>query len=275
MEVLLAYDHPRWEEKQLTRSLEGLGATVSTLNVARKPLEAGAGCVVVRPVSMYRAYYTSLYFHHRGATTINRPDVIRLAGDKVETLLTLSSRGIPVPRSVVALTGEAALEAGRRLGYPLVDKPPIGSWGRLVSLVKDWEAHRDIVEHRDMLPSPQLQVHLVQEFVEPRGVDVRCLYVFGDVPACMVRRAPQGEWRSNVARGAEVEAYKDPEVVEIAARAGDAVGGGVVSIDILPGGSSPVVNEVNGVPEFRGLTRATGLDIPRIIAGGVLAECRR
>ncbi|MEB3861681.1 MAG: RimK family alpha-L-glutamate ligase [Desulfurococcales archaeon] len=275
MEVLLAYDHPRWEEKELARGLREAGARVSMLNVARQPLSGSPGCVLVRPVSMYRAYYTSLYYSSTGSTTVNRPEVIRAAGDKVETLLLLSGRGIPVPRSMIALTGEAALAAGEAIGYPLVDKPPIGSWGRLVSLVRDPGAHRDIVEHRDMIPSPQLQVHIVQEVVEPVGVDVRCLYVFGEVPACMVRRAPRGEWRSNVARGAGVEPFSGGEAAELAARAGDAVGGGVVSVDILPGSGGMVVNEVNGVPEFRGLARASGLDIPGIIASAIVSWCRR
>ncbi len=275
MEVLLAYDHPRWEEKELARGIREAGARVAMLNVARQPLSGRPECVLVRPVSMYRAYYTSLYYTSMGSPTVNGPEVIRAAGDKVETLLLLSRKGVPVPKSMFALTGEAALVAGESMGYPLVDKPPIGSWGRLVSLVRDQGAHRDIVEHRDMIPSPQLQVHIVQEVVEPLGADVRCLYVFGEVPACMIRRAPPGEWRSNVARGAVVEDYASEEAAELAASAGDAVGGGVVSVDILPGRGGMVVNEVNGVPEFRGLTRASGLDIPGIIARAVVSECRR
>ncbi len=274
MEAAIAYDHPRWEEKQLAQALKGIGVRVHMVNTTRSPLQASMDCVVVRNIALHRAYYTALHVEYSGGRPINRPSTIRISGDKIETLLLLSSRGIPVPKTLIALTGEAAIQAGRVIGYPLVDKPPTGSWGRLVSLVKDPVHHRDIVEHRDMLQNPQLRVHLVQEYIDAGGADIRCLYAGGEIVACMTRKAHGGEWRSNVARGARVEPYHKAEAMELAYKAAEAVGGDVVSIDILPGSSGFVVNEVNGVPEFRGLASLVGNRVIESVAKAVMNACK-
>ncbi|MEB3780885.1 MAG: lysine biosynthesis enzyme LysX, partial [Desulfurococcales archaeon] len=65
------------------------------------------------------------------------------------------------------------------------------------------------------------------------------------------------------------------EAIELAARAAEAVGGGLVSIDLLESQRGLLVNEVNGVPEFRGLTATIGRGILEGIARGITRACRR
>ena len=55
-------------------------------------------------------------------------------------MLALDAAGLPQPVTVVALSAEAALDAIEEIGYPVVLKPAVGSWGRLLARVNDRDA---------------------------------------------------------------------------------------------------------------------------------------
>src|SRR5207247_10418389 len=104
-------------------------------------------------------------FEHYGVPTVNRYEVVALCGDKVLASLRLEEAGVPTPRTVVALTPEAALKALDEIGYPAVLKPPIGSWGRLMAKVDDAEEAEQIIEHKRALGSPHHSILYVQEII--------------------------------------------------------------------------------------------------------------
>lgn len=278
-EVELLYDVPRLEEKLILKALRSLGVEVRPTNVKSTPLswsEAPAPIALVRPVSMQRAVYAASVREAAGVRAINGSAAILLAGDKVLTLGRLKRAGLRFPETLVAFSAEAAEKAGAIIGYPAIDKPPVGSWGRLVALVKDSQCLRSVVEHRELLPSQTARTHVIQRYVDGGRVDYRVLVLGGEPLGAMVRVAREGEWRSNVARGGKAEKVElGDELSELAVKAAEAVGGEFVAVDLLRDGEAFLVNEVNGVPEFKGFMEATGVDVASRLAEYVKTVCRR
>src|SRR5437773_2107791 len=169
---------------------------------------------------------------------------------------------------------EAAMKALDEVGYPAVLKPPIGSWGRLMAKVDDPEEAEQIIEHKTALGSPMHSIFYVQEFVEKPDRDLRAFVVGDRIVAAMYRHSR--DWRTNAARGADPEGFTPTaEVSELALKAAEAVGGGVLAVDLMESPEGLVVHEVNPTPEFRALTTATGVDVAGAVVDYVLEVAKR
>jgi len=261
----LFYTVIRPEEKWILAAAEARGIPVERLadDQVTFPLVRNgfkSDLVLNRSVSHTRSLYALRFFEHYGVPTVNRFDVVSLCGDKVLTSLRLQEAGVPTPKTVVALTPEAALKALDEVGYPAVLKPPIGSWGRLMAKVDDREEAEQIIEHKSALGSPMHSVFYVQEYVEKPDRDLRVFVVGDAIVAAMYRRS--SDWRTNAHLGGTAEALSpDAELTELALRAAEAVGGGVLAVDLMEAPEGLVVHEVNHTPEFKALTGATGIDV--------------
>ncbi len=230
--------------------------------------------VLNRSVSHSRSLYALRFFEHYGVPTVNAYDVVEVCGDKVLASLRLSEAGIPTPKTVVALTPEAALKALDEVGYPAVLKPPIGSWGRLMAKVDDVEEAEQIIEHKTALGSPMHSIFYVQEYVAKPQRDLRAFVVGDELVAAMYRYSD--DWRTNASRGGIAEALTPtPEMAELAMRAASAVGGGVLAVDLMESSNGLVVHEVNPTPEFKALASATGIDVAGKIVDYVAEVARR
>lgn len=269
----------RPEEKWLLAAAEARGVPLQrlddaeiTFGLARPPDLPEV--VLNRSVSHTRALYAAWCFEHYGIRSINPAAVLELAGDKVRTSLRLSERGVPTPRTVVALTPEAGLDAIAEVGYPAVLKPAIGSWGRLMAKVDDPNQAVQLLEHKAALSSPVHSVVYAQEYIPKPDRDLRVFVIGGEAIAAMYRRS--SEWRTNTARGGSVEsAPLSGDLTDLALRAAEAVGGGVLAVDLMESPRGLLVHEVNPTPEFKGLTSATGTDVAgRIIDYARSAEAR-
>jgi [lysine-biosynthesis-protein LysW]---L-2-aminoadipate ligase len=255
----------RPEEKAILAAAEARGVAVERIDDGETTfgLERPAHLPTVvlnRSVSHTRSLYATRCFAHYGVPTVNDPDVVELAGDKIRTSLRLHERGIPTPRTVVALSPEAAMRAIEEIGYPAVLKPAIGSWGRLMAKVDDAEEAEQILEHKAALTSPLHSVVYVQEFVPKPDRDLRVFVVGEEVVAAMYRHSTG--WRTNAARGATTEAvHVTPELADLSLRAARAVGGGVLAVDLMESPNGLTVHEVNPTPEFKALSAATGVDV--------------
>lgn len=274
------YTIVRPEEKAILAAAAARGVAVEPLSDREVTfgLERPAGLpdvVVNRSVSHTRSLYATRAYAHYGVPTVNRPEVVELAGDKVLTSWRLAERSVPTPRTVVALSPEAALGALATVGYPAVLKPPVGSWGRLLARVRDEEEAVQVLEHKSALPSPVQSVVYVQEYVPKPERDLR-VFVVGDRAIAAMWRS-SSEWRTNAARGGTTTTAAEltPELSELAVRAAQAVGGGVLAVDILESPKGPVVNEVNPTPEFKALAAATGVDVAGAIVEYALEVGRR
>jgi [lysine-biosynthesis-protein LysW]---L-2-aminoadipate ligase len=261
----LFYTVIRPEEKWILEAAAARGMEVERLHdeeVTFPLIRNGfkADLVLNRSVSHSRSLYALRFFEHYGVPTVNPYDVVALCGDKVLASLRLAEAGIPTPRTVVALTPEAALKALDEIGYPAVLKPPVGSWGRLMAKVDDPEEAEQIIEHKSALGSPMHSIFYVQEYVDKPERDLRAFVVGDAIVAAMSRHSK--EWRTNAARGATAEPFvPTEEMTDLALRAARAVGGGVLAVDLMEGPEGLVVHEVNPTPEFRALTGATGVDV--------------
>lgn len=281
MQVELLYDMPRLEEKLLIESFRSRGLEVALTNVNTKPLligEAATEIALVRVISMQKALYSAAAREAAGAKAINSSKTLMLCGDKILTLSRLRARGVRVPRSMVVMGVESADLAFRQFPKPFVDKPPIGSWGRLVTLVRDVATWRSVLEHRQMMQSQQLRTHIVQEYIESGGRDIRVIVIGGEVVGAVLRRSVGDEWRSNVALGGKTEPYKvNGEIIELGIKAAETVEGEFISIDILQDRNDGqlYLNEVNGVPEFKGFMEATGINVADRFAKYLVEVMRR
>ncbi len=275
----LFYTIVRPEEKALLAAAEARGVAVDRLpdDELTFPLDPPAGLpdlVLNRSVSHTRATYAGRCYEHYGVRTVNAPDVVELAGDKIRASFRLRERGVPTPRTVVALSPEAALRAVEEIGYPAVLKPATGSWGRLMAKVDSAREAEQVIEHKTALGSPVHSVFYVQEFVPKPDRDLRAFVVGREVVAAMYRAS--ADWRTNAARGATTEpAPLTSELVELALRAADAMGGGVLAVDLMESPAGLVVHEVNPTPEFKALAAATGTDVAGRIVDYAVSEGRR
>jgi len=280
----------RVEEKLLITALEASGAAVQVVNddeltlpVADRPLGSSetlnlfpfqADVVLERSVSAARGIYALRILETHGYRTVNRYATAATCWDKLMTTAALAEAQIPQPRVQVAFTPESALAAIEAFGYPVVLKPVVGSWGRLLSKINDREAAETILEHKDVLGSYLHSIFYIQEYIAKPGRDIRA-FVVGDETICAIYRG-SSHWITNTARGGQASNCPvTPELNDLCQRAARAVGGGVLAIDVLEdAGRGFLVNEVNHTMEFRNSIHTTGVDIPARVVEYVLAVGR-
>jgi [lysine-biosynthesis-protein LysW]--L-2-aminoadipate ligase len=216
--------------------------------------------VLERCINHSRALHTLKILNDRGVRTVNTWDVANTCGDKLLTTNALIAHDVPTPRCYVAYTPESALEAIDRLGYPVVLKPAVGSWGRLLAKVNDRHAAEALLEHKQVLGSYHHSTFYIQEYVAKPGRDIRS-FVVGDETICAIYRTSR-HWITNTARGGLASNCPVTDALnDISRRAAAAVGGGVVAIDLFETDDGLTVNEVNYTMEFRNSIPATGVPI--------------
>lgn len=226
--------------------------------------------VLERCLHHSRALYALRILNQWGVRTVNTYEVALTCGDKINTTTALVAAGVPSPRTLIAFTPESALKAIETLGYPVVLKPAIGSWGRLLAKISDREAAEALLEHKDTLGSYQHAIFYIQEFVRKPARDIRS-FVVGDETICAIYRE-SSHWITNTARGGEARNCPvTPEIDRLSRAAARAVGGGVVAIDLLEHPDGMMVSEINYTMEFRNSIETTGVDIPGRIVDYVLA----
>jgi [lysine-biosynthesis-protein LysW]--L-2-aminoadipate ligase len=205
---------------------------------------------------------------------ISPHQTVATCGDKLLTNAVLQEAGVPIPRTLVAFAPQAALEAIEGMGYPVVLKPLLGSWGRLLAKVNDRDAAEAILEHKSTLGGYAHSVFYIQEYVDKPGRDIRTLVV-GDELVYAVYRS-SAHWITNTARGGESQLCPlTDEIVDLSLRAARAVGGGIVAVDLLESTNGQLlVNEVNHTPEFHGAMQATDANIAGKMVDHVLRVAR-
>lgn len=217
--------------------------------------------VLVRCLSHSHALYAARLLEEQGVKTVNSYEVIATCGDKILTTLALIEHGVPTPRTAIAFARESALAAVEEMGYPVVLKPPLGSWGRLMGKLNDREAAEALMEHKEALDKSQDVPFYVQDYIPKPGRDIRTLVVGNETVYAVYRSS--SHWITNTARGGHTSNLPiTPEIDCLSRAAAQAVGGGIVAVDILEDGDgSFLVNEVNHTPEFHGAMQATSADI--------------
>jgi [lysine-biosynthesis-protein LysW]--L-2-aminoadipate ligase len=268
MRIAVICSRVRVEEKRLIAALEGRNVDVERIDPRRLHIDlagdalGGYDGALVRCLSHTRAYYVTRWLQSVGVPALSPHETVRVCGDKLLTNMALEKAGVATPRTKLAFTPEAALEAIEEMGYPVVVKPLMGSWGRLLARINDRDAAEAVLEHKKSLGGYQHSVVYIQEYVEKPQRDIRS-FVIGDETIGAIYRM-SAHWITNTARGGEVaNCPVTPEIDELSRATAQAVGGGFVAIDLMeaPGGRL-LVGEANHTPEFRSCIDPTGVDIP-------------
>jgi [lysine-biosynthesis-protein LysW]--L-2-aminoadipate ligase len=265
----------RVEEKLLLEELERRGVNIIRLDDRELFMDLDkpwSNCDVVleRAINHLRALYVLRILNGWGVPTVNTYEVANTCGDKLLTSTALVNAGVPSPRTMMAFTPESALDAIDELGYPVVMKPAVGSWGRLLAKINDRDAAEAILEHKVTLGSFHHGAFYIQEYVNKPGRDIRA-FVVGDETICAIYR-DSPHWITNTARGGKASnCAVTPELDELCVRSARAVGGGVVAIDLFESERGLLVNEVNYTMEFRNSIDTTGVNIPARIVDYVMA----
>jgi [lysine-biosynthesis-protein LysW]--L-2-aminoadipate ligase len=269
------YTRLRKEEKWLLKEFESRSG-VETIqipdgknyfDITKKP--AQIDILFDRSISYSRGLYISRISEANGIPVVNSTRVAERCGDKYVTSQLLIQHGIPTPRVLMAFDQEAALKAVEELGYPCVLKPVVGSWGRLLAKVDNYQSAASIIEHKFSL-GVNHQVFYVQEYIQKPGRDIR-VFMAGEAPICAIYRSSDN-WITNTARGGiATKCILTDEIKDICQRTARVIGRGLLALDLFETESGLTVNEINHTMEFRNSIKTTGVDIPKKMVDYILA----
>ena len=270
--ICIVFDRLRTEEKLLQKNAEELGyetsmidAKITSFDTDSKPENFEFGDVVLeRCVSYYRGLHFTACLEFMDIPVINKFDVANTCGNKMITSMLLKKNNIPTPKTYFSFSAEAALENFENVGYPLVIKPIIGSWGRSVMPVKDKDTAEAVIENRQVTDGPQDRIYYLQEMIDRPPRDIRVITV-GDQAVSAMYRKSSGGFKTNIALGADPELCEiTKEIEDLCEKTSKAVGGGILGIDLMEDKKRGlVVHEVNNTVEFKGLVKVSKKNIPK------------
>ncbi len=281
MNVGVLYSRIRRDEKLLLSELRDRGHEVTKIDVRKErfgihePPAAfeGVDIVVDRCLATSRSRYVTRFVDAYDIPVVNDPETAAICADKARNSLALAEADIPTPATEVTFTKESAMESIEEFGYPCVLKPVIGSWGRLMAKIDSRDAAEAILEHKETLGHYEHKVFYIQEFVEKPGRDMRVVATDGEPVAAMARSSDH--WLTNAARGAETEAIEvTDEMADLVERASEAVGGGLLGVDLMETGDSYTVHEVNHTVEFKALNEVSTVDVPAAVVDWLESRVR-
>ncbi|WP_337860409.1 RimK family alpha-L-glutamate ligase [Ferroplasma sp.] len=258
--VTLIYDSIAWEEKEIIKKFQSEGINFNLINAKNNALNLTAdidieGPAFIRCLSSKRSLYYSYILESHGIKAVNSYKTFNIAGNKVFTTSYLYSNGIKTPETEVSFFHDNALETAGKMGYPLVFKPATGSWGRMISLLKDENIAETVFSMNDMVSENS---YYLQRYVERPPRDIRAIVVGNSISATIYRYSGAG-WKTNLALGGKVEkADLSVEELEIIMKTAELFDPGVIGIDAMETENGLMVHEVNSRVEFKGASKVYG-----------------
>ena len=266
-----------WHAEQLERALTRRGHECAFAPVTRMVARIGGGfamrsrdvaldacdVVVVRGIprgSLEQVVFRVDALHALaavGVRAVNGALAIEHTIDKFLASALLAAAGVPTPRTVACERADDALEAFDDLGSDVIVKPLFGSMGFGMARVED----RDVAQRVFRALELDRSVYYLQETLPHDGVDVRALVV-GDRVVAAIERVGTG-WRANLARGASARPISlDEDRARLCVHSAAALGADYAGVDLLRAADGrDYVIEVNGIPGWQGVQRATGVDV--------------
>ena len=270
--IRIVFDRVRSEEKMLEEKAVELGhdtkmvdAKITQISTESKRSDFDFGDVVLeRCISYFRGLHFTACLEFLDVPVINKFEVANNCGNKMITSLLLKKHNVPTPKTYFSFSSETALENLEKVGYPMVIKPVVGSWGRGVMALKDRDTADAIIEVRELNDGPLDRIYYLQEMVKRPPRDIRAIAVGDQVIAAMYRTSTGG-FKTNIALGAEpVSCEITKELEDICLKASKAVGGGILGVDLMEDEKRGlVVHEVNNTVEFKGLAKVAKKNIPK------------
>ncbi len=282
--ICVVFDRLRSEEKMLEKEASTLGhdismidAKITQINTDSKRNDFDFGDVVLeRCVSYFRGLHFTASLEFLDVPVINEFQVANNCGNKMFMTLLLKKNNIPTPKTYFSFSKDAALESIEKVGYPLVIKPIIGSWGRGVMPIKDRDTIDAVIETRELSDSPHDRIYYFQELIKRPPRDIRVITVGDNAIAAMYRKS-SGGFKTNIALGADPEICEiTTEMEDLAVKTSKAVGGGILGVDMMEDENRGlVVHEVNNTVEFKGLAKVANRNIPKEMIEFALSSIRK
>ncbi len=282
--VCIVFDRLRSEEKMLEKQAIELGhdttmldAKITQINTDSSKNDFQFGDVVLeRCVSYFRGLHFTACLEFLDVPVINEYEIARICGNKLFMSLLLKKHGVPTPKTYFSFSADAARENLEKVGYPLVLKPVIGSWGRGVMPIKDKDTMDAIFEIRELTDGPHDRIFYLQELIKRPPRDIRVITVGDQAIAAMYRKSTGG-FKTNIALGADPEICQmTNEIEELCAKASKAVGGGILGVDLMEDEKKGmVIHEVNNTVEFKGLAKVSKKNIPKEMIEFALNSTRK
>ncbi len=270
--VCIVFDRLRTEEKMLQKEALDLGhdavmldAKITQINTDSKREDYDFGDIVLeRCVSYFRGLHFTASLEFMDIPVLNKFDVANVCGNKMFMTLLLKKNNIPTPKTYFSFSSESAAENLEKVGYPLVIKPVIGSWGRGVMPIKDKDTMDAVLEIRNITDSPHDRIYYLQELIKRPPRDIRVITIGDESIAAMYRKS-SGGFKTNIALGADPELCEiTKEMEDMATKASKAIGSGILGVDMMEDEQRGlVVHEVNNTVEFKGLTKVAQRNIPK------------
>ena len=220
--------------------------------------------------------YVASMLEDAGLRLFNKADAIRLCDDKMLTYLSLSDKGIKMPKTISGPLRYSKKDSDvflKRIeasfSFPIVVKENYGSLGRNVYLVQNKTELKEL-ENR-LSYSPRLYQELVASSF---GVDNRIIVIGGRAIAWMKRKSDNGDFRSNIALGGHGEGVNLPQnYIMMAENCAKILGLDYAGIDILNGpDGEPILCEVNSNAFIKGIEEVTGINVAKAYADYIFRE---
>lgn len=264
-----------WEVKQLITEFEKNQIKYELLNNQKvyyklskeKDLKSNFDLILERSLSYLRGLYSCAILETKGYKVINNFECLTTSGNKLLTTLKLIEKKIPTPETYIAFKDQSAINAIEGIiGYPAIIKPIIGSWGRLIAKLDDYNSATANLECREIMGNIYQKIYYLQEYIpntnSKNPTDIR-VFVIGDkCVAAMGRFRPEKDFRSNLAVGGTAKLIElSPELEKLSIQSSKAINGEIVGVDLMIKKGNLNVIEINGTPQFKGIASATKINI--------------
>lgn len=269
--ICIIYDKLRFEEKKIYNDIQQKGFDATLIDgkslifdtESSKSDSRFGDIILQRVISYNRGLHLTYCLEQIGLPVVNSFSVSEICGNKLITSLILKKNNVPTPKTTFAFSTESARECMKKIGFPLVVKPIIGSWGRGVYQIKDQSMADMMLESRQENDNSFSRIYYFQELIDRPSRDIRCIVIGDQIVASVFRYSSENEWRTNVAVGGRTEmAPLTSELKELVLKASNAVGGGILGVDLMEDKERGyLVHEVNNTVEFRGASAVCKSDI--------------
>ena len=264
-----------WEVKQLITEFEKNQIKYELLNNQKvyyrlskeKDLKSNFDLILERSLSYLRGLYSCAILETKGYKVINNFECLTTSGNKLLTTLKLIEKKIPTPETCIAFKDRSAINAIEgNTGYPAIIKPIIGSWGRLIAKLEDYNSATANLECREIMGNIYQKIYYLQEYIpnpnSKNPTDIRVFVIGNKCVAAMARFSPEKDFRSNIAVGGTAEPIElSPELEKLSIQSSKAINGEIVGIDLMIKKGNLNVIEINGTPQFKGIASATKINI--------------
>jgi [lysine-biosynthesis-protein LysW]--L-2-aminoadipate ligase len=271
--LYILFDNIRWEEKSIIErakrsdiDLKPIDCKDLVLFLNEDSRRFKDKVILQRCISYFRSLHSTAGLEGLGARMINSLYTSFMCGNKLISHIELQKNGIQTPTAICAFNTNSSLEGIKKFGYPVVIKPTVGSWGRLIGLLNDEEAVKTVLEDREHM-FPIYHINYFEEFIKRPPRDIRAIVIGDKVVAAIYRYSGNNEWKTNMALGGHASPCPiTTELEDICVKSSRIFKGDIVGVDLMESEKyGLVVHEVNNTTEFKNTVRVTGVDIPGLI----------